>query len=88
VVSLKPAAGSLDVKLAGNLPGENLKVIITGGKDAVQVSITDLSGKMLYKNQFAGSQLPLEMALPALPRGVFALTVRQGTNIKTIQFIR
>ncbi len=88
VVSLRPVGGLLEVKLAGNMPGGNLKVMITGGKEPVQVSIADLSGKIIYRKQFAGTQIPLEMSLPALPRGIFAITVIQGTGVKTIPFIR
>jgi len=42
----------------------------------------------IYKNQFAATQLPLEIALPALPKGAYALTVVLGTEMKSIQFIR
>lgn len=88
VLSIQPKESKWNVRLAGNMPGEDLKVIISGRMEAVQLTICDFSGKILYKKQFAATQMPLEIALPTLPKGVYALTVTQGTQMKSIQFIR
>ena len=88
VLSIQPKESSWNVRLAGNVPGENLKILISGGVETVQITVRDVSGKILYKNQFPATQSPMAIALPTLPKGTYALTVVQGTKMKSIQFIR
>ena len=88
VLSIQQKESRWNVRLAGNMPGEELKVLISGSMEAVQVTVCDLSGKFLYKKQFTTTQSPLEIDLPSLPKGVYVLSVAQGTEIKSIRFIR
>lgn len=88
VLSVQPTESNWEVRLAGNMPGEDLKAIITAGEEPVQITVRDLTGKILYKNKYPAMQSVLIIALPTLPKGIYALTVVQGSNSKSLQFIR
>ena len=61
----------------------------TGTDGEVRVSVSDLSGRIVYRNNFmtTGGQLRQSLETGSLHSGIYLLTVRQGKNITSQKFI-
>ncbi len=87
IISLKLKGGQWNVQLLSNPVHDNVKVLLSGITGMAELSINDLSGKIVYKKQ-----LPNQNGLISLPvnlqSGIYLLITKINNEMKTIKFIK
>ncbi|MEO6221082.1 MAG: T9SS type A sorting domain-containing protein, partial [Ginsengibacter sp.] len=88
IISLKLGrGGKWNVVVLSNPVQDNLKLLLSGITAKVLISISDVSGKIIYKNSLPN--VNGQISIPAkLQRGVHVLTVETNDERKVIQFIK
>jgi len=80
--------GPWGVRLLNNPVKDNLKLMLSGITERVQLSILDMSGKKLSANSFSAINGQISLPANSLPQGTYLLLTEMGTQRKTIQFIK
>jgi ELWxxDGT repeat protein len=75
------------VQLFANPVHDNVKLLLEGVTGMVELSITDIAGKTMYKNQLQNQNGLLTIPVN-LGTGVYVLVVKTNNEIKTIKFIK
>jgi ELWxxDGT repeat protein len=89
VITLKlSGSGKWNVKLLSNPVSENLKIILSGVTDHVQLSVVDISGKRLLVKQLAAVNGQISMPADHLPHGAYSLIAEMLNERKAIQFVK
>jgi hypothetical protein len=88
IISLKLRGnGKWNVVVLSNPVRENLRILLSGITAKVQLSIRDISGRIIYTNSL--QNVNGEISLPAkLKPGVHVLTVETNNERKNIQFVK
>ncbi|MBC7889804.1 MAG: T9SS type A sorting domain-containing protein [Ferruginibacter sp.] len=77
-----------NVRLMNNPIEENIKVVLSGITQTVQLSVIDMSGKKLYTRTLSAVNGQINLPLAKLPHGTYILMTATGDEIKTIQFVK
>jgi ELWxxDGT repeat protein len=87
IILLKLISAKWDVRLLANPVQDHPKLLLSGVRGKVQLSIRDLNGKMVYTNsiQNANGQFSL---LTNLQKGMYILTVETNNEQKVLKFIK
>ena len=75
------------VRLLANPIANVLKVRIEGSKKPALLSIHDLNGKEIYKNEIVNVEGIISLPVN-IPSGIYLLQVRTNDQIKTLKFIK
>jgi ELWxxDGT repeat protein len=81
-------SGEWTVRVLANPVHGDLRLMLSGVKENIQLSILDLTGKKLYSNSMIG--LNGQVSLPAsdLPRGMYILVAETNNDRKIIRFVK
>ncbi len=88
VVSLKLNAAKWNIQVLGQASNGILNFALTGVTGQVQIALNDMSGKMLYANKISVSSSPIAIPVDNLPHGIYMLSVLNGNETKSVQFVR
>jgi len=88
IISLKlNGKGKWNVVVLSNPVRENLRILLSGISAKVQLSIRDVTGRIVYTNSL--ENINGEISIPAkLQTGVHVLTVETNNERKVIQFVK
>lgn len=64
-------------------PVSNYQFSIKGIEQDAELQLYNLSGKLVYQNSLAASSAPHDVQLPALPRGIYQLSIQQEQKLGT-----
>jgi hypothetical protein len=76
------------VKLLSNPVSENIKVVLSGITENVQLSVVDVNGKKLFSNQLPAVNGQISLPAGNLPHGVYTLITETLNERKAIQFVK
>ncbi|MEO6719384.1 MAG: T9SS type A sorting domain-containing protein [Ferruginibacter sp.] len=76
------------VKLLSNPVTDRAKVLLTGVKGTIQLSIHDLNGRKLYSSSFVAVNGQLSIPANNLPHGTYMLVAVSGQESQTLQFVK
>ncbi len=80
--------GSFTIKLAANpIPG-NIRLILSGVKASVQLSILDMSGKRIYSNSIAAVNGQVTLPIEKIAKGMYLLVAESDGEKRTVQFVK
>lgn len=89
VITLKlKSTGKWNIRLLNNPVSENIKVLLSGITQNVQLTIIDISGKKLYTNSLAAINGQISIPAALLQHGRYVLLTETGNERKTIQFVK
>ena len=89
VITLKlNGTGKWNVKLLSNPVSENLKIVLAGITENVQLSIVDLHGRKLYTHQLSAVNGQISIPASSLASGIYTLITETLNERKTIQFVK
>lgn len=61
------------------------KIVITGISSSPEISLLDLSGKLIWQKKVVTNQASIEVELPSLPLGVYTIKINQTARKLIIQ---
>lgn len=88
VIALKLKAQNWNVRLLANPVLEEVRLAITGVTGNVQVNINDVAGKPVYSNKLISANATISIPVASLPHGIYVLEVTNGTDKKSIRFVK
>ena len=77
-----------NVRLLNNPISDNMKVLLSGITTNVQLSIIDMSGKILYTSSLSAVNGQISLPAASLPHGKYMLMTETANERKTIQFVK
>lgn len=80
--------GQWGVRLLNNPVKDNLKLMLTGITERVQLSILDLSGKKLSASSYSSINGLISLPANSLPQGTYLLLTEMGSERNVIQFVK
>jgi ELWxxDGT repeat protein len=78
---------SFNVIVYPNPVMSNAMLQISGEIKSVQVSIADMSGKILWQNHYSG-QAKISLPVEKLTPGTYIVTVRNSSEIQSVKFVK
>lgn len=88
IVALKLKAQNWNVRLLANPVLEEVRLAITGVTGNVQITINDVAGKPVYSNKLISANATIRIPVAGLPHGIYVLEVTNGTDKKSIRFVK
>ena len=86
-IAIKQTNSNLDALLYPNPAHSTATLQIKGGAKNVDVSINDMSGKIIWKSSHANSS-QINLPVEKLSSGVYLVTINNSTNSKTFRLIK
>ena len=89
VITLKLKSGAnWKVQLLANPIADQVRLLLTGVKENIQLSILDMNGKKLHSRTSSAINGLVSLPSNNLPRGAYILVVVSGNETQTLQFVK
>jgi hypothetical protein len=88
IIALKIKPTHWSARLLGNPVKQNIQLITSGIKGNAQMSIKDMSGKIVYSSQLQRINAVEYLPVTLLSHGQYIITITSGGENKSILFIK
>jgi len=88
VITLKLKNNQWSVRLLANPVLGDAKVALSGVTGNALVAINDVNGKPVYKSKIPGANGIINIPVSSLPHGFYIMVITNGTEKKSIPFIK
>lgn len=87
-VAISQITSASDLKLYPNPVETTLNISFTGQATIMDIRVLNLTGQLVYKQSFPGSQKTFQLDCSSYPQGVYFLSVMTDNGMVTRKFVR